>query len=126
MSAVCWELRQYFPYVICQCVIGCAVIVLYLPLVKSCVQSNFHAIFQKFCIVSVGVGMVSITTFKVKFKCCKSQVFCFWQFKFCHNIKSVKGMRKYSLILKIYSITKVQNILFNLGRYLWQRCHTQI
>ena len=73
-----WEFGQYFPYFICQCVTGCAVIVLYLLLVKSCVQSGFYAIFQKFNIVCVGVSIVNITTFKVKFKCHKSQVFCFW------------------------------------------------
>ena len=51
--------------------------VLYLLLVKLCAQCDFLAISQKFYTVSVGVGMVSITTFKVKFKCHKSQVFCF-------------------------------------------------
>ena len=58
--------------------LGCTGIVLYLSLVKSCLWHDFHAIFQKFCIISIGTGMMSIATFEVKFKCCKSQVFCFW------------------------------------------------
>ena len=72
------HLGSIFPYIICQCVIGCAVIVLYLLLVKSCIWCNFHAIFQKFYIVSIGAGIIGITAFKVKFKCHKFQVFCFW------------------------------------------------
>ena len=75
---VCQILRQYFPYIICQCVIGCTVIVLYLLLVKSYLWCDFHAISQMLYIVSVGAGTIGIATFEVKFKCHKSQVFCFW------------------------------------------------
>ena len=60
------NLGSIFTYIICQCVVGCTVIVLYLSLVKLCIQCIFHAIFQKFCIISIGTGMISIATFKVQ------------------------------------------------------------
>ena len=36
----------------------------------SGIWCNFHAMFQKFCIISIGTGVISITTLEVKFKCC--------------------------------------------------------
>ena len=63
------NLGNIFIYIIFQCVIGCQVIVLYLSLVKSGIQHDLHAIFQKFHIISVRTSMVSITAFKLK--CCK-------------------------------------------------------
>ena len=42
------NLGNILPYVICQCVISCPVIVLYLSLVKMGVQCDLHTVFQKF------------------------------------------------------------------------------